>query len=175
MADVRVKGLAELQKALDTLPAKIQKNVLRGALRAGVKTIIPLAKANIHNVSGELARTLDARGAIGTKTKGGTVIARLRAGTGLGRKGTEPANLPLWLEFGTAAHRIVASKAKTLFFGIFAKATQHPGARPKPFMRPAIDAGAAGAVVAAANYMKERLSKKEGLDTSYIKIEGDET
>lgn len=170
----RVKGLAELQKVLDTLPAKLEKSIMRGALRAGVRTIVPIAKSNIHNVSGELARTLDRKEAIGTKTRGGRVTARLRAGSGLGAKGTEPANLPIWLEFGTAAHRIVAGAGKRLFFGIFAKSVRHPGARPRPFMRPALDAGAAGAVIAAANYIKDRLSKKNGIDTSYIRIEGDD-
>jgi hypothetical protein len=42
-------------------------------------------------------------------------------------------------------------------------------------MRPALDAQASAAVVAAAEYMKDRLATKHGLDTSDVVIEGDES
>lgn len=180
--DVRVTGLAELNKFLDQLPAKLARSVVRGALRAGIKDeILPAAKANIHNVSGELARSLDEKKAISTGTKNGRVYARLRAGVGLGVKGKEPANLPIWLEYGTAAHVIASRKGNSLFlgYGIFAKVAQHPGVAPygdkttggpHAFMRPALDARAQAAVIAAAEYMKRRLSQKNGLDTSDIEI-----
>ena len=47
----------------------------------------------------------------------------------------------------------------------------HPGARAQPFMRPALDARASDATVAAAQYMKERLATKHGLDTGDVEIE----
>jgi len=50
---------------------------------------------------------------------------------------------------------------------------QHPGSRPKPFMRPALDGRAQDAVVAAAQYMKRRLATKNGLDTSSVEIEAE--
>lgn len=170
--DIRVKGLSDLNKLLDALPEKLARNVVRGAFRAAIKQeVLPAAKANIRNVSGELARSLDERKAISTGTKNGRVYAKLRAGVGLGQKGREPANLPIWLEFGTAAHVIAARKGGSLFlgYGIF-KAVKHPGARPHPFMRPALDARAQAAVVAAAEYMKRRLATKHGLDTADIDI-----
>ena len=34
MSSIRVTGLADLQKFLDTLPAKMETNIMRGALRA---------------------------------------------------------------------------------------------------------------------------------------------
>ena len=60
------------------------------------------------------------------------------------------------------------------FLGVFSKKIEHPGARAKPFMRPALDAQATNAVIAAAEYMKKRLSDKHSLDTSHIMIDGDE-
>ena len=39
MTDIEVKGLAELQKLLDELPARIEANVVRGGLRAAAKVI----------------------------------------------------------------------------------------------------------------------------------------
>jgi hypothetical protein len=48
---------------------------------------------------------------------------------------------------------------------------QHPGFQPKPFLRPALDAKAAEATVAAGNYIKYRLATKNGLDTSDVSVE----
>lgn len=163
MADVHVTGLAELQKFLDTLPAKVEKNVLRGALRAGMKVVQPVAKANVHSVSGLLAAGLK----LGTRARGGTVTARLIA------KGPH-GYLARWVEYGTKAHNISAKKGWLSFMGIFVKSVAHPGARPRPFLRPALDSQAQDAVIAAAEYMKKRLATKEGLDTSDVMIEGDE-
>ena len=46
MIDIKVTGLAELQKVLDTLPEKIERNILRGALNAGAKPLLNVAKQN---------------------------------------------------------------------------------------------------------------------------------
>ena len=55
MSDVKVKGLAELQAALDGLPAKIEANIMRGALRAGANVIRAEAKGTVARHSGALA------------------------------------------------------------------------------------------------------------------------
>ena len=164
MSEQHVKGLAELQKVMDQLPAKLERNVMRGALRAGMKVIQPVAKANIHSVSGQLAAGLK----IGTKARGGTVLSYLRAGGPHGY-------LAKWVEFGTRAHNISAKKGGWLsFMNVFTKTIAHPGARPKPFLRPALDGQASAAVNAAAAYMRARLASKHGLDTSDVRLEGDE-
>jgi len=163
MAEIHVKGLADLQKFLDTLPAKVERNIMRGALRAGIKTIQPLAKQNINSVSGLLAAGLK----IGTRSRGGIVTSYLKASG-------PHAFLAKWVEFGTRAHNIAAKKGGWLSFGgIFAKSVDHPGAKPHPFMRPALDSGAQTAVQAAAEYMRTRLSTKHGLDMSHITLDGD--
>lgn len=163
MADVHVTGLRELQAFLDELPSNVEKKILRGALRAGMKTVQPVANANVHSVSGLLAAGLK----IGTRARGGRVTASLKA-TGV------HGYLARWVEFGTKAHNIAAKQNGWLSFGgIFAKSVAHPGAKPHPFMRPALDSQAQNAVVAAAEYMKTRLTK-QGLDTSAVLIEGDE-
>lgn len=164
MADERtVKGLAELQKFLDQLTPKMEENVMRGALRAGMKEVLPTARANIHNVSGELAIGLK----IGTRSRRGTVTASLKA------KGPH-AHVAKWVEFGTKPHEITAKDGSLSFGGGFAKSVMHPGAKRKPFLRPALDQKATAAVVATGNYIKNRLKTKHGLDTAHIKIEGDE-
>lgn len=152
MAEVSVTGLAELQEFLDQVPAKLEANVMMGALRSGAEEIKPVAQANVHSVSGLLAGGLK----IGTKIEGNTVTASLYV-TG------KHAFLAKWIEFGTAAHNISAKSGALFFGGMFAKSVNHPGARARPFLRPAMDEQAGAAVVAAADYMKGKLTK-EGLE-----------
>lgn len=195
---VNVKGLSELQRLLDTLPAKIEKNIMRGALRAGLQPIREAAKQNINSVSGLLAASLDARQAVSVNARAGVVTAKLRAGTGFGQSGAPPGNLPIWVEYGTRPHlvkvrpedrpsrmtrrgrrdfsirtinRMVARGSLQIGGQFVGESVAHPGAQPRPFMRPALDLNAGAAVVAAGEYVKQRLATKHGLDTSSIDIQ----
>lgn len=160
---VHVKGLVELNKFLQTLPVKVEKNALRGALRAGMNVVKPVAQERARKASGEYARGLT----VGTRSKGGRVTASLKP------KGKH-AFLGPFIEFGTRAH-IIAAKTGFLFFGgFFAKAVAHPGTKPHPHLRPALDSQAQNALIAAGEYLKKRLATKEGIDTSDIRVEGDE-
>lgn len=162
--DTNVRGLSELQKFLDTLSPKVERNIMRGALRAGVNVIKPVAQSNINSRSGLLAAGLKVK----TKGRWGTVIARLVA-TG------KHAFIARWIEYGTSSHVIEAMRGKMLYFaGRFFQSVLHPGSSPKPFMRPAMDSQATAAVIAVGEYVKNRLATKEGLDTSHIAIEGDD-
>jgi HK97 gp10 family phage protein len=200
---VHVKGLDELQKLLDTLPAKIERNIMRGALRKGATVLKNAAVENISSHSGDLAKSLK----VFTKIKGGTVMARIVAGHGFGKKGMPAGNLPRWVEFGTQPHwikvdessipgrfmrgrggrepeyrkyslrtvnRMAARGSLRIGTNFIGQSVAHPGATPKPFLRPALDAHASDAVEAAGEYIKNRLATKEGLDTADIVIEGDE-
>lgn len=161
---INVKGLSDLQKFMDELTPKMEANVMRGALRAGMSEVLPVARSNIHSVSGELANGLK----LTTKIKRGVVIAAITA------KGVH-GFVARWVEFGTAAHKISAKAAKVLSIGgFFTKSVQHPGAKAHPFMRPALDQQASAATIAAGNYIKNRLATKNGLDTSSITV-GDES
>lgn len=158
-----VKGLDALQKFLDTVPVKIEKNIMRGALRAGMNVVKPVAQSNVHSVSWLLAKGLK----VGTRARGGTVTANLKA--------TGPhAFIARFLEYGTAAHVISGKVGGMLSFGgVVRRAVNHPGARPKPFMRPALDAQSQPALIATGNYVRGRLTK-DGLNASHIMVEGDE-
>lgn len=162
MTEKTIKGLSELNKFLQQLAPKAEANIMRGALRAGMNTVKPVAQANIHSVSGELSRGLK----VGTRSRKGTVTANLKA------KGPH-AHVAKWVEFGTKPHEISAKDGALSIGGGFAKSVQHPGARRRPFLRPALDAQATAAVVATGEYIKKRLTKA-GLDASHVKIEGDE-
>lgn len=157
---VHVRGLADLQKFLDQLPAKMEQNVIRGALRAGAKdAILPAAKAGVHNVSGDLSKSLR----VSVRARRGTVTAAVKTDLFYAK----------FVEYGTKRHWITSRDGKALSIGglFFVKAVEHPGARPGAFLRPALDTQATAAVLRAGEYIKQRLATKHGLDTSEVIIE----
>lgn len=161
MAELHIKGLEPLQRLLDTLPAKLEQNVMRGALREGAKVLLTEATYRAPARSGALVASLR----VGTRTRGGTVTSYVKTDRWYARL----------VEYGTKPHEIKPKRAKSLFVaGWFGMVVQHPGAKPHPFMRPALDAGAQSAVIAAAEYMKKRLQNKESINTSHVMIDGDE-
>lgn len=156
MADFEIKGGAELEAALRDLPVKLEKNVLRGALRAGAKTFLDEAKLRVPVQSGKLRDSLR----ISTRVLQGKVMATVTAGGG--RSAVFYAH---FVEHGTAPHVIIAgggTKAgKVLAAGarILGAKVDHPGAVAKPFMRPAFDTKAQTALDQVAQYIRERLGK----------------
>lgn len=179
MSEIHVTGLADLQKFLDQLPAKMERNVMRGALRSGAKVIEAQVKANVpvgapggrnKKIYGGYRGALRDSVRVTTRRKGGKVTASVKAG-GKSKKTGADVYYAHMVEFGTAAHTITAKNRKGLSFGgLFFQSVQHPGARARPFMRPALDGQAQNAVVATAEYIKKRLATKQGLDTSGIEI-----
>ena len=148
--ELHVSGLSELDKLLKELPARIEGNIMRGAMRAGAKVFADRAKQMVPVKSGQLRDSIK----VSTRSKRGRVSATVRAG---GKK----AFYAHMVEFGTARHFIKPRKRKSLFFaGIAREVVDHPGASPKPFMRPALDGGQVEAVNAAADYIRKRLAKE---------------
>lgn len=163
MSGVKVKGLSELNKFLQEMPVKMEKNVLRAALRAGGNVIRDEAKLNVPVKSGVLRDGLK----VSTRNKWGAVTATVKT-TG------KHSFIAQWVEFGTAAHNIKPRQGgKGLSFGgLFAASVDHPGSSAKPFLRPALDNKAGAAVVAVGNAIKKRLTK-QGLNTAHIEVEAE--
>lgn len=157
---VNVKGLAELQAFLDQLPAKMEANIMRSAMRAGANVILKEARANVPAKTGLLRAGLR----VSTNSRRGVVKATIRAGG-------KHAYIGKFVEYGTAAHFIKPKKAKSLFIaGIMRNGVDHPGAAPKPFMRPALDSQAQAALVAVGEAIKKRLNK-QGLNASGVDLD----
>ena len=55
---IRLKGGPELLRLLDELPKNLERNVIRGGLRAGAKVIQQQAKANVPVRTGQLKRAI---------------------------------------------------------------------------------------------------------------------
>lgn len=167
MSDVQIKGLAELQRALDELPAKIEKNIMRGALRAGAKVIRDEAIVLAPKLSERMANSIRH----GTKMSGSQVQAYVRAGKHRAND-YDHGYYARFVEFGTKAHIIRARRGKALAIGV--SKVDHPGSRPHPFIRPALDNKGQAAVEAMREYIRTRLLTKHGIDVPAPLEEGDE-
>ena len=181
---VHVKGLADLQKFMNQLPAKLEANVLRSALRAGANVVKKEAQRNIATKIGALRKSLK----VSTRSRRGVVTATVKSSSFYARM----------VEYGTQAHFIRVKKESrpgrltrrgykkwsirtinrsvargSLMIGknFVGESVSHPGARKKPFLRPALDSRAQDALVAVGNSIKQRLQTKHGLDTSSVEID----
>jgi len=150
MAEEAIAGGRELDAFLQQLPVKVERNILRAALRAGANEFKEEAKMRVPVDEGDLKASIR----VTTRTKKGTVYASLK----VGGKRAPHAHL---VEFGTKAHKIKAKKQGALSFnGVAVREVDHPGAQAKPFMRPAADSRPPQAVTAVAAKIRERLTKE---------------
>ena len=162
MVTTTIKGLAELQAVLNTLPAKLERNIMRAALRQGANVIMRQARENITAIDAVDTGIMRKGIRVSTEAKGGTVIAKVRA-TG------KHAHIANWIEYGVEPHSIKkGAKAKS---GTNPSANPHPGFPAKPFLRPALDTETQAAVIAVGNTIKARLLTKHGIDTPAIEVE----
>ncbi len=164
MAEVHIKGLDELKKKLAELPLKIEQNIVRGALRAGAKVIAEEAKRLCPVGTEDGGALRDSIRVSAQRTEKGKVKVAVKAGGGKGAgkgKAKDQVYYAHMVEFGTAAHFIKPKTSKSLFLaGLFKEGVNHPGAKAKPFMRPAMDGRAQDALQAVANYIAQRLPKE---------------
>lgn len=170
-----VKGLKELNKFLQQLPAKVETNIMRGAMRAAAKPIKEAAKANAP--TGEPSESAKRRyrvynGALRDSVRISTrldrrnkqVKARVIVG-GKSKKTGADVYYAHIIEHGSRPHSVKKGGRGEV---------THPGMSPQPFMRPALDSEAGNAIKAAGEYVKKRLRTKHGIDTKDIIIEVEE-
>lgn len=168
---VQIKGLKELDDLLKALPAEIEGKIVRTALRNGQKVIADAARsilsANGNMKSGALYRSVR----IAFNKKEVERFGWMRARVFAGNRTAWYAHL---IEFGTgqyyagtksnskrAPYVIKPKTRKALFFGGQAhEQVTHPGIRPQPFMRPALDANGHKAIETFADYVRDRLPKE---------------
>lgn len=147
-AEYKIKGLKELLPELEKLPAKIEANVMRSAMRAGAQVLEEEVLRNIPVATGALRDSVR----VSTRSRRGVISARVRAGS-------QEAWYWRFVEFGTAAHQIKPKTRSSLFLaGVMREVVQHPGARPRPFMRPALDAKAVTAIEAVRERVRQKLA-----------------
>ena len=168
--NVKINGLKELESYLKVLPAKLQKNVLRGAMRKGMKEIQKEAKARapVGPPSGYSAKAGGYAGAlrdsirISTRAFRFQVRVALKAGGELKGKNVD-VFYAHFLEWGTAPHTINSKRGMRIGGKVFFS-VEHPGIKPRPFMRPALDMKHTQAVIETARAMANKLRTKHGID-----------
>lgn len=169
------RGGADTRRFMQQLPEQLMKRVLPGAARAGAKVIAEEAK---HRLGGRRADTAGGGKVliadsvkVRVRRKGDKIHARiLLQGPG--------AYVGLWLERGTAPHIIsVEDSARegrsvnrinklaregSLVIGdtFVGAAVFHPGAKPHPFLNPALDIREDDARAAAQTYINARVSRR---------------
>lgn len=171
-SELVVKGAAQLQAALDQLPAKIEANVMRGALRAGMRAMktralaeVPVGPPSAENVARYGGRVGLLRDSIrlSVRLRSGTVNATVKAGGKV--KGGGDAWYAHIVHGGAKPHVIVAGKGKLLPIGPHGvKSVKHPGIAANPFMLRAFNAAAQASINDAAEYIRTRLRNKHGID-----------
>ena len=167
MDDVSISGLDELQKQLEEFPTKIEKNIMRGAIRAGLKPIMEQAKELCPpDKSGALRKSIRIKFR-NRSQQYGWIRGVITAG-----------NFDAWyahiIEFGSgsfyegtgtkskrAPYEIKPRGAKSLFFaGLMREQIIHPGVHPVGFMRKAVDQKTAEGLDAFKEYVASRIQKE---------------
>lgn len=157
MSNVNIKGGKELMAFLSELPAKMERNIMRSALNQGAKVIQAEAKSNVPVDSGELRDSLKRS----TRVRRGKVTAKV----------TSKLFYAHFVEFGTAAHRITGKDGGPLFFGgKLVKGANHPGSRPHPFLRPALDSKSNDAIRAVGAQINKRLTVL-GIESAPLEVD----
>lgn len=167
MAEIQVQGLAELDALLKSLPAKVEANILRGAVRAGQKVVADKAKAEVPEDSGALKRSIRVK----------TDFRAVRRG--FVRADVVAGNATAWyaglIEFGTGpfysgpgttsvrAPYVIKPRRRegALYFGgVIREAVTHPGIRPQPYMQPAAQVLETDGLNAFVAYVQKRLPRE---------------
>ena len=162
---IRIDGLSELHKQLQTLPARIERNVMSGAINQGINIFRDAAKANVENR--DVKKAIRSRS---VKGKPGQIIREVYI---------KDVFYAKFLEFGTASYYTgsgktvggpyeIKPKGKSLSrnFGTEEKhfaSSVHPGVKPRPFMRPSFDVNKNRAIDAVKTYIKMRLPMELGM------------
>lgn len=155
MSDVEMLGMDEILKKLKVFPEKIQKSVVKGAIRASAKPIITEARKLVPKDEGTLKKSI---GVVARKSKDKNII-HFSVAPQI-KKGGWFAH---FIEFGTYAKldhakksprrgKLGARRAKIVAqgFGIVAI----------PFMRTAFEKKGAESIEAAKTYMTKRIDKE---------------
>jgi HK97 gp10 family phage protein len=146
MADgttVEVKGLTELKAALDSMSERLAVRGMRASLRKAGRVFTDAMRPLIHSTGGMQSKDEDVkeRKHLADSLRTTTRVSKYgdcNARCGPARKLAYIAN---FLEFGTKPHVIRATHGKALLLsgGQLVMQVDHPGAAPKPFLRPAFD------------------------------------
>jgi HK97 gp10 family phage protein len=133
-------SLRRIKKAFEVLPDRIAQKVLGSSARFAMTPVIKEARRRVPVEHGVLRKSLGSRL---RKYRGGdTVFVAVGPRNGFRdpQTGQNPVNYAHLVEFGTGPHAIRGKKGVLKIGGLVIRGgVHHPGARPQPFLRPALD------------------------------------
>jgi HK97 gp10 family phage protein len=173
--DENIQGGKELAELLETLPVKMQKNINRAGLRSMASVLLDEVKRNVPVASGDLRNSVR----ITSRARGAQVSVSVKAGNA-------KAFYARMVEYGTKPHLVQVSdkdrginsrtgkqisittinrqqgERRSLQIGgnLVGPSVMHPGAKGRPFMRPAVDTALPRAIEAGTQKIRERLTKQ---------------
>lgn len=190
VAEQAIIGGKQLFDFLQQLPVKVERNIMRAALRAGAAVLRDEARRNLEANGTMDTRELWKSIRVTTGAKKGIVTATIKAGN-------KKAFYWGWVEYGTKPHLLkvedyerpinyrLTTKRGTLVYASMTTVNRnvlkigntfvgptvsHPGAKPSPYMRPALDNKGDAAVLAIAAKIRERLTL-QGINVPAPEIE----
>ena len=173
-----VKGLSDFNNILKKLPKEFQDKIMRTAIRDGGKVFAEELERVAPVASGETKGTV--------RVRVRSIKGRVACSVTVGGKLFPQA---YWYEFGTQPHLIMAKEEarpqrvtrrgevkgvsirtmnRMLYRGslkirgkLVGASVMHPGQRPRPWVRPALDRKAGDAIIAIANRIRKELGRKK--------------
>jgi HK97 gp10 family phage protein len=170
--DEVVLGLKELKARLQALPGQFAGKIFPAATRKAAhayrkeaRRLCPVGKGFRVTATtkkrGTHTKTRHLRDTIRVLKSPWKIPGQINYVVSAGGMGVGYAHL---VEFGTAPHVIrgVFGGVIALPFGIFATQINHPGSRPRPFMRPALDGATPIAIREAVKEINKQITALEG-------------
>jgi len=151
---VRVLGMSELNKQLKALGPRIEKNILRGGVRAVAREIANDAKANVPADTGNLRRNIVVRGFRGQRTRGKNRDT-VRAGVVIREEGKRGK---IVRGEGGALGIKVLRQNNAFYWRFVEYGTKRMPAR--PFLRPAYDRMQSRISQVMGGYIRARIDKE---------------
>lgn len=144
---VSVESLKEFESALKRVSAAVSGRAQAAALTiAADEILVPAAQKKVPRLSGELAESIRTE-AISASAANASVAV----GTDVFYAG--------FIEFGTAGHRIEPNGKALRIGDEYRRRAEHPGASPRPFLRPAYDENQQKISERVADELRKRLEQ----------------
>lgn len=139
--EATTQGFDELERKLTRFSEpRTAIRLLKNATRAGAEAVRRDALRRMPKKTGNLASFLKKKSFVMTRTGGISWFIGFTKAAGSKAYSSSEAPYAHLVEFGTAPHKIRAGAGKKLKIGGYyvGKVINHPGAAPKPFLRPAL-------------------------------------
>lgn len=151
--EIKITGLDELERNLKDFPLRVAKNIVARTVYAGAAIVRNEARAICPVRTGKLRRSIRIRR---SRSPRGSFQVVYNVGPSLwyGRL----------VEYGTKAHKIKPRFKKAIKIGeVLGEWASHPGATPRPYLRPAFDSSRSRII----DVMRQKL--KDGIAMEYAK------